>query len=70
MVWARCAQTKGLFRFILAHDVVHKSRAKLESILKDSGFAEAHVLAPAIMELFENLLLLIGKAFLEVLMMP
>ena len=70
MVWAQCAQTIVLLCFVLAHNVVHKSRAELERILKDSGFAEAHILAPAIVELFEDLFLLIGEAFLKVLVVP
>lgn len=70
MVWARCAQTIGLFHFILAHNFYHQSRAELERILKDSSLAEAHILAPAIVELFEDLFLLIGEAFLEVLVEP
>ena len=70
MVWARCAQTKGLFRIFLAHNIVHQPRAELESVFEDRRFAEAHVLVPAIVELFEDLFLLIGEAFLEVLVVP
>ena len=70
MVWARCAQTIVLLRLVLAHNVVHKSRAELKRILKDSGFTEAHVLAPTIVELFEDLFLLVGEAFFEILVMP
>ena len=69
-VWARCAQTKWLFCIFLAHYVVHQSRAELECVLKDSRLAEAHVLAPAIVELFEDFFLLIGEALFKVLVMP
>ena len=44
--------------------------SEAEGILEDGCFGEAHVLAPAIVELFEDLLLLIGEAFLEVLVVP
>lgn len=68
--WTSRVQPTKLFCFVLAHNFYHESRTKFESILKDSCFAEAHVLAPAIVELFEDLFLLIGEAFLEVLVVP
>ena len=47
-----------------------QSRAKLESVFKDGCFGEAHVLDPAIVELFEGFLLLVREALFEFLVMP
>jgi len=40
-----------------------------EGVFEDGCFGEAYVLIPAIVELFEDLLLLVGKGFLQVLVM-
>ena len=70
MVRVAKTRTKGLFHLFFAHNIVHHSRTDLKSILKDCCFREAHILAPTIVELFKCFFLLVGKAFLQVLVMP
>ena len=47
-----------------------KPRAESEGVFEDGCFGEAYVLVPAVVELFEYLLLLVGEGFLLVLVMP
>ena len=47
-----------------------ESCSELEGILEDGCFGEAHVLAPAIVELFEGFFLLVREALFEFLVMP
>ena len=58
--WVYCSS-------FFAHNCQHNSRVELEGILKDSCFAKAHILTPTIVEFFEDLFLLFGKAFFEIL---
>lgn len=40
--------------FCFVYNCKYYSRAKLESVFEDSGIAKAHILAPTIVELFED----------------
>lgn len=47
-----------------------QSRSELKRILEDGCFCKAHVLTPAIVELFECFFLLMREALFQVLVMP
>ena len=59
MVWARCAQTKGLFRCILARNGKHKPCAEFEGIGEDLALVDVGQFVVAIVEFLKDLLLLI-----------
>jgi len=40
-------------------------RSELEGVFEDGCFGKAYVLIPAVVELFEDLLLLVGEGFLQ-----
>ena len=44
--------------------------SEAEGVFEDGCFGKAYVLVPAIVVLFEDLLLLVGEGFLQVLVMP
>ena len=50
---------RQIFLFCFGYNRKCDSRAKFERILKDGCFAKAHILAPTIVELFEDLFLLV-----------
>ena len=43
---------------------------ELEGVLEDGCFGKAYVLIPAIVKLFEDLLLLVGEGLFQILVMP
>ena len=45
-------------------------RSESEGVFEDGCFGKAYVLVPAVVELFEDLLLLVGEGFFQVLVMP
>jgi len=48
----------------------YEPRSEAEGVFEDGCFGEAYVLVPAIVELFEDLLLLVCEALFQVLVMP
>ena len=58
-----------LFLAVLLH-LHYYPRSKAEGVFEDGCFGKAYVLVPAVVELFEDLFLLVGEGFLQVLVMP
>jgi hypothetical protein len=67
---SRVHTAKVLYSFFFAYNGKRNPRTEFESILKYCCFTKAHLLAPTIVELFEDFFLIIGEAFLQVLVMP
>ena len=44
--------------------------SEAEGVFEDGCFGKAYVLVPAVVELFEDLLLLVGEGLFQVLVMP
>ena len=66
----RVHTAKVLYGFVFAYNRKRNSRTEFESVLEYGCFAKAHILTPTIVEFLEDFLLLVGEAFLQVLVMP